>query len=313
MKLSSAGASTAAAVLAFAASFVAADAKPGAFGVGVLRRDGIIVPFAAYDGKRWADNWPLPYVDLEVPIALRDVPSKWWGPTGALAEWESWATQEPQRLRVVQPDWVDVHCTRQIGLRTDYKPDELPPPRTVQPYPKDGLVVSPPQTIERIAILSPDSPEVRAAMPAIRAAFNHAERLMENRYGHPVARRAREGRDPEVEAIDAGGKHPRIYHIEASRRYRLLGQTVDDCEAIAFGTGWFAADGTQVNSLFMVVDLLNCDKRGATYMLPLGAMRVRGTLYWLAQYSSWDNERYVVVEIKEKSVKAVVSAWGGSC
>jgi hypothetical protein len=63
----------------------------------------------------------------------------------------------------------------------------------------------------------------------------------------------------------------------------------------------------------MVVDLLNCDKRGATYMLPLGALRVRGTLYWLAQYSSWDNERYVVVEIKEKSVKAVVNAWGGSC
>ena len=313
MTVSGVTASTAAAVLALAASLVAADARPGAFGVGVLRRDGVIVPFAAFDGKRWVDSWPLPDVDLEVPIALRDVPSKWWGPTAPLGQWQLWATKEPQTLRVVQPDWVDVHCTRQIGLRTDYKPDEFPPPPTVQPYPKDGLVVSPPQAIERIAILSADSPEVRTAMPAIRDVFNQAERLIENRYDHPVPRRAREGRDPEIEAIYAVGEHPRIYHIESSRRYRLLGQTVNDCEAVAFGTGWFAADGTQVSSLFMAVDLLNCDKRGASYMLPLGAMRLRGSLYWLAQYSGWDFERYVVVEIKQKSVKAVVNAWGGSC
>ena len=35
-------------------------------------------------------------------------------------------------------------------------------------------------------------------------------------------------------------------------------------------------------------------------MLPLGAMRLRGTLYWLAQFSGWDHERYVVVEVKAK-------------
>jgi hypothetical protein len=313
VKLSGASSLTAAAVLALAASLAAADVKPGVFGVGVLRRDGIIVPFATYDGKRWADNWPLPDLQLNVPIALRDVPSKWWGPTRALAEWQSWATKEPQTLRVVQPDWIDVHCTRQIGLRTDYKPDELPPPRTVQPYPKDGLVVSPPQPVERIAIVPPDAQEVRTAMPALREAFNQAERLMENQYGHPIPRRSREGHDPEVEAIYAVGEHPRIYHVETSRRYRLLGQKADDCEAVAFGTGWFAADGAQVSSLYMRVDLLNCDKRGASYMLPLGAMRLRGSLYWLAQYSGWDDERYVVVEIKEKSVKVALNTWGGSC
>jgi hypothetical protein len=313
VNLSSAAASTAAAVLALAASLFAADARPGAFGVGVLRRDGIIVPFAAFDGKGWVENWPPPAVDLVVPIALRDVPSKWWGPTAALGQWQSWATPEPQTLRVVQPDWVDVHCTRQIGLRTDYEADELPPPRTVQPYPKDGLVVSPPQPIERIAILSPDSTDARTAMPVLRESFNRAERLIENRYDHPVSRRAREGRDPQIEAIYAVGENPRVYYVESSRRYRLLGQAADDCEAIAFGTGWFAAEGPQVRALFMSVDLLNCDKRGARYMLPLGAMRLRGSLYWLAQYSGWDNERYVVDEIKQKSIKAVISAFGGSC
>jgi len=42
-------------------------------------------------------------------------------------------------------------------------------------------------------------------------------------------------------------------------------------------------------------------------------MRLRGSLYWLAQYSGWDDERYVVVEIKEKSVKVALNTWGGSC
>lgn len=48
-------------------------------------------------------------------------------------------------------------------------------------------------------------------------------------------------------------------------------------------------------------------------MLPFGVMRMNGQTYWLAQYSGWDHERFVVVEIKPKQVEAVVNAWGGGC
>jgi hypothetical protein len=287
--------------------------RPDAFGVGVLRRDGIIVPFAAFGGKRWVANWPPPNMELDVPISARDVPSRWWGPTGPLEQWQAWTTAAPQSLHVVQPDWIDVHCTRQIGLRTDYKPPEVPPPSTVQPYPKDGLVVSPPQPLERIAILPPTADDASVLIASVHEAFNKAEREVENEHGHPVARRGREGRLPDIEAMYAVGEHPRVYYVEASRRYRLLGQAAADCEAVGFGTGWFTREGYQVRPLEMTVDLLACDLRGASYMLPLGAMRLRGTLYWLAQFSGWDHERFVVVEVKEKAVRAVVNAWGGSC
>jgi hypothetical protein len=63
----------------------------------------------------------------------------------------------------------------------------------------------------------------------------------------------------------------------------------------------------------MTVDLLRCDRRGANYMLPLGTMRIARTLYWLAQFAGWNNERYVVVEIKPNTVEAVVNTRGGSC
>jgi hypothetical protein len=300
--------------VALTLSVVLAGAPPpDAFGVGVLRRDGVIVPFAAFNGKRWSANWPAPALELDVPISTRDVPSRWWGPTPPLEQWQAWTTANPQTLRVAQPDWIDVHCTRQIGLRTDYKPTEPPPPRSAQPYPKDGVVVSPPQAVEAIAIVGPESDEARLLSVSIREAFNKAEREVEENYSHPVTRRGREGRDPEVEAMYAVGEHPRVYYVESTRRYRVLGQNAAECEAMAFGTGWFVRDGYKVRALQMSVDLLACDRRGASYMLPLGAIRLHGTLYWLAQFSGWDHERYVVVEVKDKAVAAVVNAWGGSC
>src|ERR1019366_3562763 len=154
------------------------------------------------------------------------------------------------------------------------------------------LAVSPPQVVEQIAIVPPASNEARALMPMLFDVFNAAERRVEDRYGHPIARRAREGREPEIEALYAVGDHPRIYYVEATRRYRQLGAGPDECTAMAFGTGWFSREGNQIRSLEEVVDLLGCNRKGASYMLPLGAIRVAGKLFWLAQYSGWDHERY---------------------
>jgi hypothetical protein len=296
------------------ALLLAADTPRATFGAGVLRRDGVIVPFAAFDGKRWSSPWPLPALDLTVPIDLRGVPSKWWGPTGALDTWQVWtAAGEPKSVHVRQPDWVDAHCVRQIGLRSDYQPASAPPPPIEQPYPKDGLAVSPPQPVERIDVVSVESLETRALLPAVHQAFNLAERRVDEAYGHPVARRAREGRVPDIDVVYAYGTHPRIYYVESVRRYRLLGQTTVDCAATTFGTGWFARDGDEIRSLETAVDVLPCNRRGASFMLPLGVMRLAGRLFWLAQFSGFEHERYVVIEIKAKKVEAVLSVWGGSC
>ena len=92
---------------------------------------------------------------------------------------------------------------------------------------------------------------------------------------------------PDIEAVYAFGEHPRTYYVESSRRYRLLGQTTTDCEALAFGTAWFARDGRQVRELDSGVDLLGCNRRGASYMLPLGVIRAQEKSYWLAPFSGF--------------------------
>src|SRR5262249_47343551 len=119
---------TAFGVALLAASVLAAE-RAAPFTVGVLRRDGIVVPFATYDGRSWSERWPKPTDDLSIPVTVGSVPSKWWGPTGPLDTWQAWVEGgEPRSVKVLQPDWVDAHCVRQIGLRTDYQPNQIPPP-----------------------------------------------------------------------------------------------------------------------------------------------------------------------------------------
>lgn len=296
------------------------DPRPGgssaAFAVGALRRDGVIIPFAAYDGKRWSNRWPPPQLEQTIPINVRSVPARWWGPTGPLDVWQAWTAGEPRAIRVVQPDWVDVHCVRQVGLRTNYRADQPPPPPAEQPYPKDGLVVSPPQPLERIDVLTPLAAQLSKLGNVLREAFNRAERETASRFNHPIGQKFREQFDPEIEAAYAFGDNPRVYYLETNRVYRSSGvhrsSGAPMC-TVAFGTGWFAHDGEVFRPLAMTVDVLACDKYGATYMLPFGVMRLAGKLFWLAQFSGWDHERFVVVEVKPKDVDAVVSAWGGGC
>jgi hypothetical protein len=281
----------------------------------VLRRDGIVVPFAAFDGKRWSRPWPgaQRVGDLTVPISLSAVPKSWWGPTPPLAAWEALLDGGARTLRVTQPDWVDVHCGQQVALRTDYQSAKPAPPPATKPYPKDGIATSPPRRVEPIEILMPDALELRSVLPVIQSEFNDAERRVEQEYGHPIVRRAREGVLPTIEAVYAYGDRPRVYYVEAIRRYRRLGQTLDDCAAVASGTGWFVRDADGVRGLTMAVDLLSCRRDAGSYMLPLGVLRLNDRLYWLAQFSGWDHERYVVLEIKRKAVEVVINAWAGGC
>jgi hypothetical protein len=281
--------------------------------VGVIRRDGLVIPIGTFDGRRWASRWPAPQLDLEVPISLTSVPKGWWGPAGPIAEWQVWpSTGEPRTVRVTQPDWVEAHCLRQVGLRTDYRSDQPIPPLREQPYPKDGLAVSPPQAIGRIEKLTAASLEPAELHGLMREAFDRAERELASRYSHPIKESTREAIRPDIEAMYAFGTAPRVYYVEAARGYTTLGRH-DEC-AIAFGTGWFTRDGdNRLRKLDMAVDLLRCDRYGASYMLPLGVVRAAERTFWIVQYAGWDHERFVVAEIKKDKVEAAVVRSGGGC
>ena len=302
-----------AAVVCAAATLAAADSTRDVFAVGVLRRDGIVIPFATFDGRRWRNAWPAPQSSPIVPARLDDVPKRWWGPAGPIATWHTLVNASERPIRVTQPDWVDVHCARHLALRTDYATGGAVPTQTEQPYPKDGLAASQAGRVQPIEDLAPTALELAPVVPVLLGAFNRAERDTASRTNHPMSRAQYEHIQPAFEAIYAFGTSPRFYYIEAIRAYRLLGQRPDECVAMAFGTGWFVREGASVRPLVMFVDLLSCDRHGASYMLPLGVVRSADRLFWMAQFSGWDHERYAVLELTPKKVDVMVSTWGGGC
>ena len=84
-------------------SLVAAPAQssntPGHLVFGVVRNDGLLLPFAAFDGRKWSTPWPDGIggpASPDLPVNLASVPVKWWGgevPAGL----ESLATRFRQR------------------------------------------------------------------------------------------------------------------------------------------------------------------------------------------------------------------------
>src|SRR5689334_10017948 len=71
------------------AAVPAADDAP--FTVGVLRNDGIVIPFAVFDGKEWSEPWPTVLRSVDLPIDIANVPQKWWGKTGPIVEMTAWS------------------------------------------------------------------------------------------------------------------------------------------------------------------------------------------------------------------------------
>jgi len=271
----------------------------------------VIIPFANYDGKHWNDRWPAPLVEQTIPINLISVPKSWWGPIGPRELWDAWVDGVSKTLHVNQPVAVDVHCTRQVGLVSDYKPSEPAPPWTEQPYPKDGIAVSPPQPVQPIRMLKGGAMEVLGMVQPMTIAFNKAERETASRFNVPVSdSKAREATNPEIEAAYEFGENPRTYYVETTRTYRTQGGS--DC-SIAFGTGWFLNENGSFRAIAMTVDILPCDRFGGTYMFPLGVMKLGAKTYWLAQFSGWHHERFVVIELKPKDIEAVLNVWGGGC
>jgi len=278
----------------------------------VLRRDGVVLPFARLSGTRWHQVWVLPERDPEVPIDLRSVPKRWWGPDGPAADWYAAIRGRAGfvALHVVQPDVVPAYCMRQIGLRTDYAGVAPRPPIDDHPYPKDGLAVTP--RLDRVAsvdVLDTAGPEAAALGDIVRAAFNDIER---NIFRHPVSPRYREAIRPRLDAVYAVGDRPRYYYVEASRDYSE-GRRDGECIAAAVGHAWIVRDRKGARALSTAVDVEDCDRSDAVYMTPLGIVRADGKAFWIAQFAGVAGESYQVIELKPVAVETALIRSGGSC
>lgn len=294
----------------------------------VLRRDGIIIPFASYDGGRWQDRWPEPGRKIDIPISVADTPKGWWLRDRPVSTWTAWPFQgESRTIHVRNPLAISVECTRQVGLQTDYSSNLPPVPPDMQPHPKDGLATAGDVPVEPVNVLNAQSPEWPRVLDAIKGPFEASEAravsvLPGNRLEKDPKRRAQFPLEIELLAR-APGPRPgtQTFYFEAVRRYgRRPSQTatitnVPDRRPLAYGAGWvtMAADGKIVPELPVTVELSDNQREDLLYAMPLGTFQVGGRRYWAVQRAGWGFERYEVLEIAEPQVKVIFKTIGGSC
>ena len=329
------------------------DQRPdkGPFTLGVLRRDGVIIPFAHFDGRRWSNDWVTPNKTFDVPISLNDVPERWWPGRKPILSWTAWPTQRSsRRIEAQAPVLLRAHCQRAVGLRTNWVPNEPPPPDGVQPYPKEGLATAGSAVlVEPVQLLAEGSPEWKMVAEAAHAEVTSRERSavgnLSAMWSHPVPedQRAKTAFEPEVVLKS----HDRtngwvVYYFEGVKRYpakppragerrqavgwQIVGPggqrltiapeprgQATSCDLLSFASGWMTTSPGKKPAVRVNVDITDCNREGLVYTMPLGALRLDGKLVWVLQVSGYGYERYEVVEIQEGRVKILQATPGGAC
>jgi hypothetical protein len=289
------------------------------FTVAVLRRDGIVSPFAVFDGKQWTTPWPSDLHSLDLPIDINAIPPKWWGKSGPVSEMNAWVdgvNRGPihlERSRV-----LPLMCEPRVALVSDYRSTEAAPSSPEPPLPKDGLAVSGTQPVGRIEILSSDSPEWTPTATFLAAEFDSAENAAIEAFTawkHPVPRAARRKLPVDLEALyrapmDAPGWT--AYYIEAVKRYPP-GPEDDECGLVTSASGWVAVGPDGKRSAKLAGEVTYCDRRDVTYMLPLGLLTVDAKTYWAFQLSGYGREGYAIVRPTPKRLESHVKYSAGVC
>jgi hypothetical protein len=309
-----------AALLALELHAPAFQESTGKFVLGVLRRDGIVTPFAMFDGDDWRVRWPADVRNRELPISLHGVPDNWWGLEPAPANMTVW--RDGQRTGTVTLTAVTITplmCQPRIVLKTDYKPATPTPPPFEKPYPKDGIVVAGDARVEPIESVEKGSADWNRVVILIRDEFNRQETVASRQFtdwSHPVKENQRKLLPIAIEALyraptkDAAWT---AYFVEAVRQYPSRQEDRDACGLATYGSGWVLVSAKNEARVRLSAKVTYCDRKGVSYMLPFGVIRADGKVFWVFQFSGFEEEWYEVAEPTPRGVNSHVAFSAGGC
>ncbi len=289
------------------------------FTLAALRRDGVIIPFASFDGRAWSLHWPESDLGVPLPISSADIPKKWWGPQGPDVPWTARLPGgETRPLVLGKPVHAKVFCTGHPALATDYRGGVIDPREPT--VAKDGLAVAGDVKLEDIVTISVHAPEAKRVIDLITHEFNKQEKLAIDHFinwSHPFWPDERKRYPIALEAFyrsaesTSRGKWKTTY-VEAIRRFPP--RAADrDCGLITFVRGWIIEQEGKDPVINIGARVTYCDRAEVAFMLPFGRLLLDNDVYWVYQISSWRDEFYTVSRIRPDGVRPVVAVAGGGC
>jgi len=310
-----------AAALLVSSSVLLLAAPKLTFSLGVLRRDGILIPFAVFSGHAWSAPWPTSDESVSLPIGRGDVPKPWWGPVGPAASWTAWMVADGSRrpLKIEKPTQVRVFCGGHIGLTTDYTGALVDPGEPT--VAKDALAIAGADdlTLEPITVVSTYSADAKRIVATIADEFNAQEKIATTLFTnwiHPYGANQRARIPIELEAYyrirEQTPKESWVSYVEAIRRFPARPGD-EGCGLITWVRGWVIERPDKKPDVHVTAKVTYCDREGVSFMQPFGQISVDGEHYWVYQMSSWRDEIYTVARMRPDEVRPVINVFGGGC
>jgi hypothetical protein len=293
--------------------------------LGVMRSDGILIPFASFDGDDWSAPWPPAIAGqgghIEIPVNLASIPKDWWDGEQP-SEWRLWPrdSKTGTAFALVRPVTLMVGAVRRLGVQTDYPaPPPMVPPFEL-PYPKEGLAVGGGANVLPIVRVSVEASATQTFVERLREDLDEAEeraiRLLRSnaQWTHPLKRGVRSKVVPRLEAwyttplTEPGAT---ASYIEAVKKYPPQPED-DGCGLETFVSGWVhERERDDRPKTDVKATVTYCDRETASYMLPFGQLQLRNRIHWVFQMSGQDHEWYSVVELTPGRARYQVEYFAG--
>jgi hypothetical protein len=308
-----------AAVLLAASSLTQVQVSPpSGFALGLIRADGILVPFAVFDGTSWLDAWPEPGEPVARDNMLAAVPSFWRKRQQQVPQtWHVAAERGAMvEVNVLSHVVFDEHCAHQVGLLTDLHP------RRADAHDKQ---LAADRAVPRILPLD-------LSAGADRAGWEDLVQLLETESARhentAIADWERDsGRASQVEPpprrqplrIRTLYAHrdtdSRVLYYEVERQYaKPISESPGAEPSVLFVSGWiYQATGSAAATLNTVALITDYDFKGPVMTKPLGIVRAGGSSLWVAQEHGYENEAVTLLRIDSKGVHRVFSRFVGGC
>ena len=308
----------------------AAGSEPPSFVVAIVRTDGRLVPFAAWNGAAWERAWPaageaIPArIDVETglpaPTDVDAVPSVWSRRAAPVPR--TWSVRpaaggRPIRTRVRGAEIVVAHCGGQVALATD-----LPDPTADDDgmfrlglEGRFGVAVAGSAPTIAIEHVSRASPSWKEARQVVRAGFDAREKAKAEASRRELPRYRP---TPPVRLLtlrgQAGAPNAPLY-FESERSYPTGPFFADrTCPTKTLMSGWLVRSAAGALTLLdPKVFVTDCDGKEVNTLFPLGAVRAGTRSFWVMQEHGWEDESFVLLDVGPSHVKQVMKVEGGGC
>lgn len=276
------------------------------YNLGVVRLDGVLIPFAQFDKGTWRPFWTGAdhSGNPAVPVTLDDVSRVWWREQPPSLTWTLWRDADPAKPLAIEaqsPHVVYTPCGTQVGLRTNYVQSGVLPPPHQAPYPKLALATTAPVDIEPIEQVAPNDVDwmrVKRALDDNEFRDAESRALGDMQWSHPVKPTDRDRASIDLQAV-WHVRDSRFFYFESMRRYPdpKPPKGKPPCELVTYVAGYFWEERSEKLRPVGVGALITyCHMERATFLWPLGVIREGGRRFWVFQAAGWTGEAYGITE-----------------